>query len=181
MNQKASLLGYDLVIWLIRMIILIGLIVVYLMFSGMMFRTNINVKEGEAYLMMQSLLTNPKGISYTAAGRTYPGIIDMERFSSRLLNDTMSLLDANGNPYPDDDRRRQHWGYRLVILDEHLNQLEEHYWNRRWFHIWKVRAETGLGGSASSLYLAQNYTVQLRYPDRTVPGFLTLEVARPAR
>ncbi len=180
MNKKASFLGYDLVIWLMRMIILIGMIIIFLMFEGLMFKTNVHVREGEAILMMQSMMTNPNGFSYTSDGRTYPGIIDMERFNPEFLNKSMNLDLDYKNDVHLHDQLRDHWAYHLTLYNS-SKKLDEIYYNRYWFEKWRIRANTGLLGSGAAMLLTQDYVVMLRYPDRTETGFLKLEVARPSK
>ena len=177
MNKSAGFWVYDAVIFIMRVIFVIALIIVYLMFEGIVFKTDIDVKKGETYLMINALMTSPNGFSYVDNGRLNLGIIDTTRFDELLLNNSffINLSDSN------DPSKELFWAYNLSLYDFNHNLKKRIIWNSYWYNKWKVLAKTGLLGFGSAFRITQEYFVTIKDGSKFVPGYLVVDVVRPSK
>ncbi|MBW2988138.1 hypothetical protein DRJ48_00245 [Candidatus Woesearchaeota archaeon] len=172
MNKRGTLLGYDMVYWIIRLVVLVIIIAVHLMFGSMMMTTNIDTKLGETQLMISGLLYSPDGFTYTENGRAYPGIVDFERF------DKSTIDRAFHSPQSDE---LLYWGYNLTLFSKDRTKLKSIIGNPKWHKRWVVLAGTGLPGSGSALRWVEEYYVMIKYKDRVEPGLLRIDITRPRK
>ena len=175
MDRQGGVWAYDMVIWIFRMIVVVVMIIIFLMFQNLMFKTNIIVQKGESYLMIDSMLFSPDGFSYTANGRTYPGVIVIDRFNAGILNKSFFINLADESEV----KKRNHWAYNITLFDSNKQQIKSIVWNNKMYRRWIVRAGTGLLGSGGAIRIIENYYVTIRHPDRIEQGYLRVDVLRP--
>ena len=73
--------------------LLVAGILVLLTLIHMYVITQIDTKEAEAAILINRILFSPNGISYfdEEISRTYPGIIDLEKFDDSILEQSINL------------------------------------------------------------------------------------------
>ncbi len=124
MNRKGQ--GYEMLIWIPR---IIYLIIVIMATSGLILAfivTNVNVGDIESHVLMHRLQFSQEGItaydSYT--GRVYPGLVDTGRLNA---NNLQSALGAGGNEL----------AMRFVMSDFSDKELARAYLNRETYENWQ--------------------------------------------
>ncbi|MBI5390645.1 hypothetical protein HZB02_04095 [Candidatus Woesearchaeota archaeon] len=120
MNNKGSILA-DMTQFIPRFIFLVIAVVCLVVFIKGFIVVNVNVQDAEEMVLTNRLLFSPTAISYEDEFRSYPGTIDLPRFTSEHLEKSTSytnsntfamkleLLKTNGkDPYPNSNTAYLH-------------------------------------------------------------------------
>lgn len=130
--------------------------------------TKIDIKEIEAELFYQELLFTNNGIIYKdeITGRSYPGIIDIQRFNKDILDNSISYGKEN----------------HILAANITLNYNKDtkyFIYNEEWHKRWLPRAKSRLPGSGgANIILKQSY-VLVKENEKLIPGILQAKILYP--
>ena len=168
---KKGQMGFDLVNFIPRLLIWMALVVACLVVGGWILKVNINILDAETQLMIASMLVSPDGFSYTENGRTYPGIIDIDRFQKPVLDKAFNITQPN----------QKFWGYNLSLYDEKGVLIKNIKENELWHARWKIIAGATGRGRGAAINIVRNYYVTIISKGKEAPGRLVIDITRPAK
>lgn len=161
MNRVAEVL-YEGPAWIYKMFITFIVAVVVIGIVGVTLVNNINTREVQKSLLLYRILYSPDGFWYTENELMTPGVIDDSKFDQTRLDQSFH--------YPDN-----YGGAHLIL--EGGGQRQERYINEPTFNDLKTQFEIGTVDRGS--FETHHYPVLIKYPDKEVNGWLTVEIAMP--
>ena len=182
MNKRGNMWGHDWVVWMVRMVVVTGFAILIMMFQAISLNASLDVSKAEAELMITSMMFSPDGIVYTDNGRSYPGIIDVAKFTAEEPLEQAFYIPVSTEDYPPQEVKElmHHVAYNITLYNASMNIIDSNVFNPVWYHRWKVKARTGIPGSGGAFRVIRSYAVLLRFPDeRLEPGFVKIDMVRP--
>ncbi len=168
-NKKAqtSHTMFKSISWFIFLIIIL-LSVVFLVKNYV--KMTIDIKDLEAELFYQESIFTNNGITYQdeITGRTYFGIIDIDKFNNRTFTKSISYGPTN---------YFMSANYTLKNKDNTL--LKSFVYNKEWYEKWKPRAKTFWPGPGSATILKKQSSVLVKDKQNTIPAILYVEIIYP--
>jgi len=109
----------------LRMIFIAILFYTVYLFAYSQIKINIDIDDTRNLIFVKRLLYSPNSFSYTdnITGRTYPGIIDINRFDSDILAKAFNFSKNN-------------IAAKIELTNLENNEKKEIYLNQKWYERW---------------------------------------------
>lgn len=125
LNKKAvsfKMLNYS----ILRILFIALLFYIVYLFAYSQIKVNIDIDDTKSLIFVKRLLYSPNSIAYTNSitGRTYPGIIDLDRFNSATLEKAFNFSKNN-------------IAAKIELTDLEGNEKKEIYLNKKWYDRWE--------------------------------------------
>jgi len=154
LNKKA--LG-DVVLWIIRIIVLVAVVAAINFLRIIALNNALQTYDTEFYILNTKMMYSPTGLAYesTATGRTYPGMIDIEKLDEAYINNSMTRNIPS----------------RFTLTDENGVVIKQEYHNKERYNILEP-----LTFAKQYNLLNKTQYVLIKQGEQTKPGFLTIEM-----
>lgn len=172
MDKRGGIWGFDVVLWLVRIGVIIMVFIIVLMFENIMLKTSVDFRRAETYLMINALMFSPYGFSVTEGNRVYPGIISLEKFNTETIEKAF-YINYSQKAFQD------YWGYNLTLTVDGQPSISI-VGNPTWYGRLRIIAGTGLTGSGSAIRVIRRYYVMVSSKGELKPGRLTIDIVRSA-
>jgi len=126
MNKK-GLFSEDAVFMILNLLLLI-IVAVFLVFLINLFTVQeLDIQRLEAEVLKDRILYSKNCISFydSEIDRSYPGIIDMEKFSEENLKNCLFFVEENRNI-----------ATKLTLLNPNNEEIKTIYYNKEWYDKW---------------------------------------------
>jgi len=125
LNKKAAafkILNYS----ILRILFIALLFYIIYLFAYSQIKINIDIEDTKSLIFVKRLLYSPNSISYTdpITGRTYPGIIDLERFDPTIPEKAFNFSKNN-------------LAAKIELTNLENNEKKEIYLNKKWYDRWE--------------------------------------------
>ncbi|MAG91445.1 hypothetical protein CMO83_02115 [Candidatus Woesearchaeota archaeon] len=173
-NKKARTVMGHVILWIPKFIYLIIAFLSVIFLLGMLIVNNIDASKAEAKILMNRIFYSPNAISYLDSdiGRSYPGIIDFEKFQN--LDTEPNFLDSQIITYGENN------GLIAAKLTlENMDTSEESiiFYNKNNYEFWEPRIlPTVEGGSGSVRDFTEERYVLIKNLEGVEKGILTMHV-----
>jgi hypothetical protein len=153
---------------IVRMLfmVFVAISVVFLVFKFV--ALSVDVKPAEGNILLNRLISSPGCLAYTdrELNRSYPGIIDMARFSSSYLDNCTYYGESNDFA-----------AANLTLVTIGTGAVSSAYYNEEGYLILFPRA--GLGGSGGSTLFEEKRYVLMMDESGIKGGLLTVQLVLP--
>lgn len=139
--------AFNAAIWIGRMMFIIAVVFSILLLTEYFFNLKTETTDLRIGLFINRVFYSPNGISYTSpeTGRSYPGIIDLEKFSSGNLEKAMFYGDEKGNAII---------AAVLTLLDRNDKEIKSIYYNENTHkNIFPVSFASGYARDIKKFYV----------------------------
>jgi hypothetical protein len=153
-----------------RFVILLLVALTFVMLTNSSFKSELNTGDVEMEILAQGIMRSPNSISYTEGQRTYPGIVDIKKYTSAELDKTffnekngfiaakIELLGMNGEAY---------------------RSLAPRFVNKEKYELWYPLAKTGWIGRGSAKQMEKDYVVTVLDNGQRSMGVVRITLVTP--
>lgn len=108
-----------------RMVFIAIIFIVVYLFTAAWIGQKIDIQDVKNLILVKRILYSPDSISYVDpdTGRTFPGIIDLDKFNDEILNKSFNLDKSNT-------------AAKLELKNLDTNETNITYLNQKWYERW---------------------------------------------
>jgi hypothetical protein len=173
--DKRGTVSFDVLITAFYRFVILFMVGVAMVFFVLHFmRLSLDVFEVESEIAMQSILKSPNGVSYSDAGRVYPGIVEYGAFrqTSKLEERLAKGLASQGT-------LALAAKIELVSKGTAYKDLAPAYINKERFDAWYANAKSLVPGPGGAKALEKSYPVLVKDSDSYEQAMLRITVVIP--
>ena len=155
---------YEFPMWIMKTLMATIIAFVCVMLVANAVNKELNTRELQSDLLLSRILYSPDSIWYSAAGVTYPGVVDISKFDQNRLNANFIYRDNYG-------------GANLTLKygsEQHTILIENST-----YQLYRKQFDEGL--SKGGVVDAHVYPVVVKTANGEVNGVLTIEIAMPEK
>ena len=176
--DKRGIFAVHMLAWIMRILFLVVVMLAVVSLVRIYIITSVDSFDAESTLLIERLLYSPELITYTdhTIDRSYPMIIDLERFTSDDIE--QQLMEAMD--YGD---KNQHIAAEIKLKDLENGRTYTKYYNKIGYENWHVLTRLKLANIGAGSARAMNATayVLIRHDDDTISrGNVQIRVVMPS-
>ena len=175
MKNKKAITTFEMLMWIPRIFFLVVLMFAVITLIRSFITTTVDVSELQANIFAKRILYSPNAISYFDSDlrRTYPGIIDFNKFKSQSIDKFLEKSVYYGI-------KNREIGANLLLKDLSENSDISVFYNEDFFKEQKKLADSGFteGPGGAKLYI-KKYDVLILKNNIINKGILTMEIVMP--
>ena len=171
MQKKGDADTFDIAFSALQLGFIVVVVITMVILLAMMVIKDINIKPVETDVMAYRFLYSANGLNYKNddTGRSYPGMIDIEKFNDDKIKDFFDFKDSDT------------MAAKLTLFNQNDQSEKVAYFNKEWFERYKPLAIINIPGSGSAQMSTKTLPViitdqQMSYQNQ---GILRIEVVTP--
>ena len=177
MKNKRAITTFEILMWVPRILFLVVVMFTVMILIRSYVATTIDTSELEANIFISRILYSPNSISYfdSDIGRTYQGVIDINKFKSQTADKFLER-----SVYYGDNNKEIGAKFLLRDLSSNENNEVTIYYNEDFFREQEKIAGSGFteGPGGAKLYV-KNYNIIVQKGSVLTNGVLTMSIVIP--
>ncbi|MBS3101013.1 hypothetical protein J4204_02685 [Candidatus Woesearchaeota archaeon] len=177
MKNKRAITTFEILMWVPRILFLVVVMFTVMILIRSYVATTIDTSELEANIFISRILYSPNSISYfdSDIGRTYQGVIDINKFKSQTADKFLER-----SVYYGDNNKEIGAKFLLRDLSSNENNEVTIYYNEDFFREQKKLADSGFTrGPGGARGYSKKYDVIISKDNILNRGVLAIDVVVP--
>ena len=166
MNKKA--ISENVMLWIPRMFFLAIVVITIIFLTRFIVAIYIQTADAQAGVYINKIMYDKNGIIRAYNDRSYPGVIDMAKFSGARLDKTMKFEKGEEGPCA-----------KLTLKNIETGTEKTIFWNRQWYE--RLRPRAAFRGIGAPFSKEEKVLVSIYENGRYTPAVLSIDMVVPRK